>query len=231
MKITAIYGTNHEGITVGMARDLISKLPDAEVTEFFLPRDFGHFCNGCCACFEGKEPGCVQAKGAMETIWKAKAECDVLILASPVYVYHVTGAMKAFLDHLGCHWLVHRPDVGFGRKTAVLLTAAAGAGMKQTLGDLKDSCNWLGVGRVLTYGERVMALRPGELADKTKAMLDKGMTRLAGQVRKNLGRGPRIGVRARFFLSKRFMGGGIAPADHVYWKEQGWMDGKKPYAG
>lgn len=231
MKITAIYGTSHQGITVGMARDLISKLPDAQVREFFLPRDFDHFCTGCCACFAGEAPVCVQAQSALDPIWAAMADCDVLILASPVYVYHVTGAMKAFLDHLGSHWLVHRPDVSFGKKTAVLLTAAAGSGMKQTLGDLRDSCNWLGVGRVCSFGARVMALRPGELTDKTRAMLDGAMTRLAARVQKNAGRGPRIGVRARFFLSKTFMGGGIAPADHVYWREQGWMDGRvKPYA-
>ena len=28
-------------------------------------------------------------------------EANVIILASPVYVYHATGAMKAFLDHYG----------------------------------------------------------------------------------------------------------------------------------
>ena len=37
-------------------------------------------------------------------------EADVIILASPVYVYHATGAMKAFLDHYGYRWMVHCPE-------------------------------------------------------------------------------------------------------------------------
>lgn len=37
-------------------------------------------------------------------------EADVVILASPVYVYHATGQMMAFLDHFGTRWMVHRPD-------------------------------------------------------------------------------------------------------------------------
>ena len=31
----------------------------------------------------------------------AMDEADVVILASPVYVYHATGQMMAFLDHFG----------------------------------------------------------------------------------------------------------------------------------
>ena len=56
MKITAIYGTNHIGSTVLLARELIHALqhqPD-DITEFFLPRDFNHFCSGCGACFVAK---------------------------------------------------------------------------------------------------------------------------------------------------------------------------------
>ena len=37
-------------------------------------------------------------------------EADVLIFTSPVYVYHATGSMKAFLDHYGYRWMVHRPE-------------------------------------------------------------------------------------------------------------------------
>ena len=57
MKITAIYGTNHIGSTVLLARELIHALPHQpdDITEFFLPRDFNHFCSGCGACFVAKK--------------------------------------------------------------------------------------------------------------------------------------------------------------------------------
>ena len=50
MKITVIYGQNHKGSTYHIARMLAQKL-GGEITEFFLPRDFGEFCVGCNSCF------------------------------------------------------------------------------------------------------------------------------------------------------------------------------------
>ncbi len=40
----------------------------------------------------------------------------LLFLASPVYVYHTTGAMKAFLDHYGYRWMVHSPEESMFKK-------------------------------------------------------------------------------------------------------------------
>ena len=82
MKTVIIHGQNHKGATYHIAHQLADKI-GGELTEFFLPRDFGEFCIGC-----------------------------VIILASPVYVFHATGAMKAFLDHYGYRWMVHRPAPG-----------------------------------------------------------------------------------------------------------------------
>ena len=131
MKITAIYGTNHTGSTVLLARMLMQSLPQDNTTfsEFFLPRDFSHVCSGCCACFESSEPLCQLASAQLEPILQAIDASDVILLASPVYAYHVTGAMKSFLDHLGNRWIVHRPNGKLTRKTAVLLATAAGSGL------------------------------------------------------------------------------------------------------
>lgn len=227
MKITAIYGTNHIGSTVLLARELIASLPHGEddITEFFLPRDFSHYCNGCGACFTAETPLCVQAGETLTPLLDAMDAADILIFASPVYVYHVTGAMKSFLDHLGSRWIIHRPNGKMAHKSAVLLTTAAGSGMKQTLGDLRDSMNWWGVGRVFSFGKRVQALHPQQLSDKCKTEMSLDMQKLARKVT-SASASPRVGVRARYFLGKK-MGGGLLPADHTYWKAQGWMNGQK----
>lgn len=230
MKITAIYGTDHVGSTVALARTLIDQLQTdpSDVTEFFLPRDFSHYCTGCGACFEAAAPLCVQSGGQLTPILQAIDAADVIILASPVYVYHVTGAMKSFLDHFGCRWLIHRPNGAMTRKTAVLLTTAAGSGIKQTLRDLKDSMNWWGVGTVYTYGSRVQALRPQQVTPKIKAALQKDMAHLAHRIVSAQKTKPRIGVRARYWLGRR-LGGGLLPKDHAYWQAQGWMSGQLPW--
>ena len=57
MKTVIIHGQNHKGSTYHIARELAEKL-GGEITEFFLPGDFGDFCVGCCSCFEKTEKKC-----------------------------------------------------------------------------------------------------------------------------------------------------------------------------
>ena len=99
MKIVIIHGQSHKGSTYHVAHELAEKT-GGEITEFFLPRDFGEFCTGCNACFYGSEADCPHA-GKLAPITAAMDAADVIILASPVYVFHATGAMKVFLDHCG----------------------------------------------------------------------------------------------------------------------------------
>lgn len=107
MKIAVINGQNHKGSTYHIGKQVADKL-GGEVTEFFLPRDFGDFCVGCTQCFLKSETLCPHY-GRLKKITEAMDEADVLIFTTPVYVYHCTGSMKAFLDHYGYRWMVHRP--------------------------------------------------------------------------------------------------------------------------
>ena len=57
MKIAVINGQNHKGSTYHIGKQVADKL-GGEVTEFFLPRDFGNFCVGCTQCFLKSETLC-----------------------------------------------------------------------------------------------------------------------------------------------------------------------------
>ena len=52
-------------------------------------------CDGCHACWQGK--GCSK-KDDMAPLYRKIAECDVLVLGTPVYWYGPTALMKAFID-------------------------------------------------------------------------------------------------------------------------------------
>lgn len=110
MRIVVLHGQSHKGSTYHLAKLFCDKL-GGEVTEFFLPRDFGAFCVGCSQCFSQSEQLCPHAD-QLRPITEALDAADVIVLASPVYVYHVTGPMKALLDHYGYRWMVHRPQEG-----------------------------------------------------------------------------------------------------------------------
>lgn len=174
MIIVVINGQDHKGSTYNMGNLLARKLSE-DITEFFLPRDFGEFCRGCTNCFEKSETLCPHYE-RLKPITDAMDNADVLIFTSPVYVYHCTGSMKAFLDHFGYRWMVHRPEEKMFSKQAVILSTAAGAGIKSTNKDIKDSMFFWGVGKTYTYGAAVAATSWDNVKPEKKAAIEKNST-------------------------------------------------------
>ena len=228
MKITIIHGQSHQGSTCHIARALAEKL-GGEVTEFFLPRDFGEFCVGCTACFMASETKCPHYE-KLAPITKAIDEADVLILASPVYVYHATGAMKALLDHYGWRWMVHRPEGRMFSKQAVCISTAAGAGMKSANKDMAHSTFWWGVAKTYQLGAAVYETSWERVAEKKKQKIDRKLDKLAGKLRAGQGRvKPGIKTRVVFRVMGMAQKRGWNPADAEYWKENGWTGKVRPW--
>lgn len=229
MKIVIVNGQNHKGSTYHAGRMLAEKL-GGDIMEFFLPKDFGEFCVGCTQCFSKSEEFCPHYK-KLSPITKAIDDADLLILASPVYVYHCTGAMKAFLDHYGWRWIVHRPEEKMFSKRAVVVSTAAGAGMSSTNKDMKDSLVFWGVPKVYKLGFAVMETRWEHVSDKKKAGIDKKTSRLANRLKADSFK-PKVSLKARlFFTGLRIVNkkGGFNPADSEYWKAKGWTEKIRPW--
>jgi len=228
MKITLIHGQNHKGSTYNIAHELAEKL-NGEITEFFLPKDFGEFCLGCGTCFTTSEKKCPHYEKT-QPLTAAIDAADVLIFDSPVYVYHVTGSMKAFLDHYGYRWMVHSPEESMFKKQAVCITTAAGAGLSSTLKDMKDSLYFWGVAKIYKYGTAVAALNWDGVSDKKRKSIDKATTKLAKKIlRKNGKVKPGLKTKAFFFLMHLLQRNGITEKDRLYWKEKGWTGNKRPW--
>ena len=228
MRTVVVYGQNHKGSTYHIAHELACKL-GGETTEFFLPRDFDEFCVGCNTCFNVSEKDCPHYK-KLAPLTQAMDEADVIVLASPVYVYHATGAMKAFLDHYGYRWMVHSPDASMFRKQAVCICTAAGAGMRSTLKDMADSLFFWGSARVYKYGVGVAAVNWQGVSQKKREAIDKKTTALAQKIARNVGRvTPRLKTRAVFFAMHLMQRKGFNPRDVAHWKQQGWTEGVRPW--
>lgn len=172
MKTVIIHGQSHKGTTCHIARKTAEKI-GGETTEFFLPKDFGEFCCGCTQCFINSETKCPHF-ASLSPITKAIDEADVIILASPVYVFHATGAMKSFLDHYGWRWMVHRPDERMFKKQGVCISTAAGAGMRSTNKDMAHSLFYWGVAKIYKYGIGVAAVDWNKVSEKKKQKIEKG---------------------------------------------------------
>lgn len=228
MRTVIIHGQSHKGSTYHIAHSLAEKI-GGEITEFYLPKDFGEFCVGCTTCFidgEKKCPHYAKLQRITETIDKS----DVIILASPVYVFHATGAMKAFLDHYGYRWMNHRPEESMFAKQGVCISTAAGAGMKSANKDMADSLFFWGVAKVYKYGKGVAAVDWEGVNEKNKQSIDNATTVLARKIVKRNGKvKPGFKTRGFFFLMHLMQRNGFNKRDADYWKQIGWTGKKRPW--
>ena len=228
MKTVIIHGQSHKGSTYHIAHLLAEKI-GGEVSEFFLPRDFGEFCCGCTRCFVEGEEKCPHYE-KLKPITEAIDAADVIILASPVYVYHATGAMKALLDHYGWRWMAHRPDEKMFKKQGVCIATAAGAGMKSANKDMADSLFYWGVAKVYKFGMGVAAVDWNGVSEKKKAAVEKATDRLARQIVQRCGRvKPGLKAKGFFKIMSMLQRNGWNQKDAEYWKEKGWTEKKRPW--
>ena len=151
-------------------------------------------------------------------------------MESPVYVYHATGSMKAFLDHYGYRWMIHRPSETMFRKQAVCISTAAGAGMKSTNKDMADSMFFWGVAKTYKYGVAVRAVSFDKVTTKIKAQIERKTDALAKRIKGNLGKvKPSIKTRLWFNIMSMVQKNGWCEADKKYWNDKGWTGKKRPW--
>ena len=144
MNIVVINGTEKRGVTYRLKELFLAEFKaGADITEYYLPKDCPHFCNGCVSCILKGEGTC---KGAeyIKKIDQSLLEADLIVMTSPAYVFHATGAMKALLDHFAYRWLPHRPAPEMFGKRAVIITQCLGSGAKSAAKDMKHSLSWWG---------------------------------------------------------------------------------------
>ena len=238
MKITIINGTEHKGCTFAMKEKFLSEMGGGHtITEYFLPRDCPVFCTGCQACFSQGISGCPHSSYTVP-IWESVLAADLLVFTSPVYVFHATGQMKALLDHYGTKWMAHSPEKPMFQKQAVVITNGVGQGMGKAAKDIKVSCDFWGVARTYIIKKALFQPKWELVSDQTKAKIAAKCRRVAIKIKGKQRVKPRLKIQVLFRVMK--MGqvminrserkaGREQTKDHLYWKENGWFSGKKPW--
>lgn len=124
------------------------------VTEFFLGGMDIHGCLGCFGGHSGKECPCVQ-QDDMAQIYPAVRDSDVVVLASPLYYWTMSGQLRTALDRL---FALEEGDGnllrGHGRG-GVLLMAAEGSGFEDAAAyfdHLMEHLRWKNLGKALCGG-------------------------------------------------------------------------------
>lgn len=229
MNITVIYATGRkaQSSTYQIAQLLIKELlGDGKCFEFHLPKDMPHICTGCRACINGLEQKCGGA-ATMAPILAAMEQSELILFCAPTYVFHVPGQMKTLLDHFAYRWMVHRPDLSFLRKQAVIINTAAGGGMRSTVRDIKDSTENLGIARTHCLSQSVWNYAWNDLPESFQKSIRRKVQRTAQKVRHHARHlTPSFKVRCLFtfyrFLHKHRK---MTSVDDIYWQEHGYNTG------
>lgn len=230
MNVLIISGTNHKGSSYSIGRIAADKLAKPEnIREVFLPHDFDEFCCGCTTCFSKGEDKCPHA-AKLKPITELIDNSDVIILTSPVYVYHCTGQMKALLDHYGWRWMAHRPEEKMFSKQAVVVATAAGAGVKSAMKDMADSCFFWGIPQTYKLGKAVAATDWQSVKPRIKESINAKADSIAKKILRRQGKVPvPLKTKGFFKLMSLIQRNGWNTADVDYWKAKGWTGSKRPW--
>ena len=236
MKITVINGTEKRGVTYRLKEIFLRNFQGAEIAEFYLPKDCPSFCVGCASCFMKGEDKCKDFY-YINAIEKSLLEADLIVMTSPAYVMHATGAMKALLDHLAYRWMPHRPASEMFGKRAVIITQCIGAGAKSTAQDIKHSLSWWGISKIGVFGSALMNdIIWDKISEKRRKKLTKKINKLSCRFAKINYMKPahtKLLTKIKFkfcrLIQKKVRKNGEAGLDNEYWYNNGWLGKSRPW--
>lgn len=156
-KIVILNGSpSRNGNTSVLAREFTKGAESAgnTVTEFFLNSMNIHGRKGCFGGHSGRECPCVQ-KADMDKIYPEVKACDVIVLATPLYYWNMSGRIRTAVDRL---FALKEGDGnllrGHGRASALLMSAE-GHGFEDVVlysDHLMEHLEWRNLGHVLADG-------------------------------------------------------------------------------
>lgn len=135
-----------------------------EVTEFFLNDMDIHGCRGCFGGHSSKECPCVQ-KDDMTAIYPKVRTADVIVFASPLYYWTISGQLKTAVDRLFALEESDGQELRGNGRAGVLLMAAGGSEFEDSLNyfdHLMEHLQWKNLGTVFAGGN----LAIGDIAGK-----------------------------------------------------------------
>lgn len=142
-KIVILNGAaKKNGNTAAMINAFKAGAEGNDVTEFYLQTMNIRGCLDCGEC-KRKEKGstepCVQ-KDDMSQIYAAVRAADVIVFASPVYWWDITGTLKTAIDRL--YALLMNGSAGSLKETVLLMTSG-GSPIDHMLDWYKNFADWL----------------------------------------------------------------------------------------
>ncbi len=222
-EITAIIGSPRKKNTLRLVEaveEAICKKEKVEFRYFHLADMRIEPCKGCMLCITKGFEHC-PIDDDVKSINEALISSDGIILASPVFVMHITSQMKTLIDRL-CY-LCHRPALCHSQAMALSTTGAIG--LKKALSYLTGVLEMWGCRSTVSAG---LATLPANGVHSAFSKAETGkIEAAAGKFLRNLDKGDRQPVKLTsliqfrmqrmIFTSDRIRE--IMPADHDFYRK------------
>lgn len=156
-KIVILNGSPRKnGNTTALTAEFTKGTKEAgnDVTEFFLGSMKINGCKGCFGGHSSKECPCVQ-QDDMNKIYPLIKESDIVVLATPLYYWNMSGQIRTAIDRL---FALEEGDGNLLRghdRSSILLMAAEGHGFDDVVSyynHLLEHLKWENLGHVLAGG-------------------------------------------------------------------------------
>lgn len=230
MKILMINGQNHKGSSYHIGR-MLSEEISSDISEVFLPGALNHFCMGCCSCITDRT-SCpyYDDKKPLEDLME---EADLLVFTTPTYCLEMSAPLKAFFDLFFTIWITHCPKKDMFKKKAVVITTSAGAPTGSVLKPVVRTLKWWGIPNIYKYGIAVSATSFDEISDAKMQKIKSDINRISDKIKRDKIKKPSLFIRMMFGLmgkaKKDSSEGSYDYSEALYWREQGWLSGSKPW--
>jgi multimeric flavodoxin WrbA len=220
MKILAIMGSTKNGNTTEIVKYFEKRLCEYEKFDFEYLYLYDYnidFCTGCHNCILIGQDKCPHHQN-VKLIEDKMLESDAIILASPGYMFSVTGIMKNFLDHVAYN--CHRPKY-FGKK-AFLISSCTKWQEKSVFIPMKT---WASASGFKFVGKTFVDMLPLPFNEKEKnkrrKTIDEAASKLYSEFKKFTQIKPNIGEVIVFHVFRTLckIAPNILKADYEYFKQ------------
>ncbi len=222
MKIIILNGSKKKGNTDRLIQLVIEKmllLGDVEFEQIGVTDLNLEFCKSCHRCFLEGEDKCPHHE-IVSALEQKLLEADGFIIASPIYVLHISASVKNVLDHFA--YICHRPR--FCTKKALIIVQTVGAGEVDGIKYFRKILKMLGVNKLYSLGIKIF-----NLEIKINPYLDKKISRIVSQFYQDLKSGqihqPSFADIFNYNLWRAIISlqAKDNTFDYRYWEERGWL--------
>lgn len=230
MRVAIVYGSPNKRGSTAQATQIfkkyLSEREKADFVEFYLPSDMPKFCHGCYNCFFKGEEHCPHVDYVKPFV-EAFETADIIVLTTPVYVMAESAQMKALLDHLAYMFIPHRPNDKLFNTVGVVISTAAGGGMKSSMKSVGTSLSYWGVKRIVKAGVAIFAESFDKASAKKHQAIEKKMKKAAHKTYRHYLRRNRSPRRLHTRLMMKIMGlmkgKENNTRDKKHWIDKGWI--------